>query len=283
MHQKIVLPTIDRAPAQSELESLLQSAKDNSAATIELPFTVGSDHDFTLSASFAFSTNSTPKWYLFDSSKSGSSLLWTTSTQHLELVQAKVNDLTRTKLTKAKLAARKVELPAPASFNHAAYASCLSSITDAESGLLNEGCLFWFISLEYDRFQRFKTPFSLLLLSINSQDGRAGQASTVGLAEVGKIIKASIRSIDIACRYQNVLALVLPHSDAVEASQCAERLAKIVDGECFKGAGATAFSIGVASVPTTCEHPGVLVAAALEASEFARMNDRTAMVFGADA
>jgi GGDEF domain-containing protein len=282
MHQKIVLPPIDRAPAQPELEGLLQSAKDNSAATIELPFTVGADHDFTLSASFAFGSKTTPKWYLFDSDKSGSSLLWTTSTQHLELVQAKVNDLTRTKLTKAKVAARKVELPAPAAFNHAAYAGCLTSITDPESGLFNEGCLFWFISLEYDRFQRFKTPFSLLLLSVNAADGKGAQAQPT-LADLSKVVKASIRSIDIACRYQNILALILPHSDAAEASQCAERLAKIIENECFKGAGGNPFSLGVASVPTTCEHPGVLVAAALEASEFARMNDKTVMVFGADA
>jgi GGDEF domain-containing protein len=166
--------------------------------------------------------------------------------------------------------AKAVELPAAAAFNMAAYSNCLLSVSDPEIGLFNEGCFFWFLSLEFDRYQRFKTPFSILLISLNKSDIRAP------LMDFGQKLKSSIRSVDQGCLYQNCLALILPQSETGEAALCAERLAKLIADEL----GNERFSIGIASVPTSCEHPGVLIAAALQASEFARLNDRTVMVFG---
>ncbi len=277
MHKKIILASIDRAPSLQDLELLLQSAKESPSSTIGLPFHPEKDQEFTLSASFAFASESTPKWYLFDSEKNGSTLLWTTSTQHLDLVRAKVQDLTRTAMSNSKTVARipgmpakPLELPAPTAFNTVAYGQCLMGVTNQEIGLFNEGCFFWFLSLEFDRFQRFKTPFSLLIISLNKSDVRGP------LPEFGQKLKASIRSVDLPCLFQNSLALILPQSEMAESRLCALRLAKVMD----ELLGTGRFSIGLANVPDTCEHPGVLVSAALEAADFARLNDKAVMTFG---
>ncbi len=277
MHKKIILASIDRTPSLQDLESLLQSAKDSTSSTIGLPFSPLKDQEFTLSASFAFASESTPKWYLFDSEKNGSTLLWTTSTQHLDLVRTKVQDLTRTAMSNSKtvvriptMAAIPLELPAPTAFNTVAYTQCLMGVTDQEIGLLNEGCFFWFLSLEFDRFQRFKTPFSLLMISLNKTEIRTS------LMEFGQKLKSSIRSVDLPCLFQNSVALILPQSETAEAALCAQRLAKVLE----ELLGAGRFSIGVANVPATCEHPGVLVSAALEAADFARLKDKGVMIFG---
>jgi GGDEF domain-containing protein len=108
------------------------------------------------------------------------------------------------------------------------------------------------------------------LISLNKSDIRTP------LVEFGQKLKSSIRSVDLGCLYQNCLALILPQSETGEAALCAERLAKLISDEL----GNNRFTIGIASVPATCEHPGVLIAAALQASEFARLNDRSVMIFG---
>jgi hypothetical protein len=280
MQQKIVLPAINRPLTQQDLESLLKSAQNGSAVTVSLPFMGSDQHEFTLSASVVFGSNNAAKWYLFDGERTGGSMLWTTTTAHVELVLNKVLEVinkhreqkrSQTGDQSKRAPTKKIDLPAPAVFNAQAYAQCLTANTDATTGLFSEGCLFWFLGLEFERYQRYKQPFSLLLIAIYRDLG-------LPILDIGQKVKGAIRSIDMACIYQGSFALILPHSDTEDAKLCAERISKMLaEGS---GLGAQAFSIGIATIPNHCEHLGVLVSAAVQASEMARLNDKLFMAFG---
>lgn len=283
MQQKIVLSPIPRVPTQQDLENLVGTAQSSDAVTVGLPFIDDVQHEYLLNISFAFGSGSAPKWYLFDGERTGGSMLWSTSTQHLELVRTKVLELVKNSDRRAaKKAAANAnskyqgELPPPAVFNTTAYNSTLSSITDATTGMFNEGCLFWLLSIEFDRFQRFKHPLSLLLICPPS--GFAGP-----LVEVGQKIRTSIRSIDLACTYAGNFALILPQSDIQEARQCADRLSKLLASSPYIPTGSLqTFSIGIAGIPNHCEHHGVLISAAKQAADFAYLNKKPFLVFGDD-
>lgn len=85
------------------------------------------------------------------------------------------------------------------------------------------------VQQEFARFSRYQEPTSLLLVdidhlkAINDQHGHiAGDRAIQHLAH---LISRNLRNTDMACRYgANAFALLLHHSDAMQASQLVARL-----------------------------------------------------------
>lgn len=281
MQQKLVLPPINRPLTPEDLESVLRSAQSGAAVTVSQPFVNESEHEFSLSASVVLGSNNVAKWYLFDGERSGGSMLWTTSTQHVELVLTKVQEIIKKQNSSRKsgepkpnLVARNersIELPAPAVFNAQAYKECMTAITEQHSGLLNEGCLFWLLGLEVERFKRHQEALSLMIITFYNQ--------AMPVFESAQRVKSALRAIDQAFAYQNQFALILPSATAPDARICAERLSAVLQQGIAIGSPQF-FSIGIATIPTHCEHPGVLIAAAQQASQEARLADKIIQVFG---
>ncbi len=274
MKQTISLPKIQGSPTLHDLELLLQTVQSDIDITVVLPFAVSGQVEYSLSSSFRFGSAATPKWYLFDGAEACGAILWTLTTSHLELVRTRVLEIVKNKGERAQLGpiGGRRDLPPPAKFNMEAYKSCLAGVTEPTSGLLNEGCLFWFLSLEYERFKRYKQPFSLLFVSVHGDCGSP-------IEEIGRTINSSVRTTDTAFVYQTSFALLLPQADTAEAVLCAARLVKLLERNTAPGLG-QAIGVGIANIPSHCDHPGVLVSAAERASVFARLNNKPFMLFG---
>lgn len=103
------------------------------------------------------------------------------------------------------------------------------SYVDSLTGMYNFRYLQRALDMEIERTRRTRLPTSLIMAdldyfrNINTKFGH--EAGNIVLAEVGRILRESIRLIDIPCRYGGEeFALILPSTSHVQAVKIAERL-----------------------------------------------------------
>jgi two-component system cell cycle response regulator len=131
--------------------------------------------------------------------------------------------------------------------------------TDALTRLLNRRALLERLSAEVDRSRRFKSHLSLLMLdldyfkSINDQHGHlVGDAI---LRQVGSLLAASIRTVDVAARYGGEeFVMILPETSTDGAMIFAERVRERIREHRFEVDANRNFhltcSVGVATFPS---------------------------------
>ena len=127
---------------------------------------------------------------------------------------------------------------------------------DDLTGLLSHGYFHKRIDEEIARCSRFGNIFSVLFLDVDLfksyNDAFGHLAGDDILKEISRLIRASIRSIDIPCRYGgDEFAVVLPESPLDDAYNVAERIRKKIESEMDSKGIAITCSIGVASWPTS--------------------------------
>lgn len=110
------------------------------------------------------------------------------------------------------------------------------NITDALTGLRNRRFLDLRLAEEMSRATRYGSPVSVLLLDIDhfkSVNDTCGH--TVGdkvLAEVGRIVRETVRSTDLAARYGGEeIAIIAPQTPLSTAVMLAERLRKNIEAK----------------------------------------------------
>ncbi len=136
---------------------------------------------------------------------------------------------------------------------------------------------------ELTRAQRFKRPVSLLMLDIDHfkrvNDTHGHQAGDAILKGLSGVLGQQARAIDRVCRYGGEeITVILPETDAVTASNIAERLRAAVEAQPFdvnRGAPIRiTVSIGVATFPDQADTPPALVTAADTALYAAKQGGR---------
>ncbi len=113
------------------------------------------------------------------------------------------------------------------------------SITDELTGLYNKR---WFsnkISAEIENSQESSQPLSLMVLDVDHfkrfNDAYRHALGDKVLNQLGKIITASVREQDIACRYGGEeFSIILPSTDLKKAVQVAERLRQNFAADIFR-------------------------------------------------
>ena len=133
--------------------------------------------------------------------------------------------------------------------------------------LFAEGSFYWFLMQEFNRYQRTKLGFGIVLLSpCASLDQNLGlnHSRQEVIAWLGKVAVAEVRKLDYICHFKGLIGMVLANSTLEESETCAQRIIEIANNrnnsERFE-AGFKPYA-GVAGMPQTCEHPGILIAAA---------------------
>lgn len=135
------------------------------------------------------------------------------------------------------------------------------SITDELTGLFNYRYLQQRLDDEIERARRYSRSLSLLMLDADDfkkfNDTYGHIAGDQALSEIGAVLRAAVREIDVVCRYGGEeFSVVLPETDAEGAFVVAEKIRETVashsfaDGQGDRGVQVTV-SIGLATYPSS--------------------------------
>jgi diguanylate cyclase (GGDEF)-like protein len=110
-----------------------------------------------------------------------------------------------------------------------AYAATIDSLT----GLLNRTYLDGRLHQEIERAKRENATLALLIADIDDfkiiNDRWGHQVGDKVLGAVGQVIRSAVRVFDICARYGgDEFAIVMPNSDSVTATACAERIRRLL-------------------------------------------------------
>ncbi len=124
------------------------------------------------------------------------------------------------------------------------------SSIDGLTGLYNRHQFDISLNHEFNRSQRYKTPFSLAMIDIdhfkNINDTLGHQFGDFVLKEISQIIQQAFRKTDIVYRYGGEeIAILMPETDSEHAFLPLERLRQKISSHDFGGENVTV-SIGVA-------------------------------------
>ncbi|MCC7527737.1 MAG: GGDEF domain-containing protein, partial [Candidatus Melainabacteria bacterium] len=138
---------------------------------------------------------------------------------------------------------------------------------------LSYPAFFYHLEREYERFERFQRPFSLIILEISikeelseTKDPKVLQDRAV-LGQVSTRVDKLKRKTDIAGHFgDDQFALLLLETEGDAAKNFASRLAEAIAMNPFTTDRVEVVrltvSLGVASVPETCRDLGRLISAA---------------------
>ena len=141
---------------------------------------------------------------------------------------------------------------------------------DQLTGLLTKESLYLAFERELQRCLKYNTPLSVLMMDLDHfkqvNDGNGHLMGSHVLAEVGRLIRKSIRIADVAARYGGEeFVAYLADTDLDGARHAAERIRAAIDAHEFTLNGRTigvTISIGVAVAPQHGRELEVLVDAA---------------------
>lgn len=135
--------------------------------------------------------------------------------------------------------------------------SCVSEArTDSLTGLANRRAFNDEIQRRFAEWQRRQTPFALMILDIDHfklvNDSHGHQVGDEVLRQVGKIVTATSRQMDVCCRYGgDEFVVVLPDTSMQEARLVAERIRQAIESDCIMSGDdsiSLTCSVGVARV-----------------------------------
>ena len=113
-----------------------------------------------------------------------------------------------------------------------------SMIIDAMTNVYNFGYFQSRIKEEFDRSERHSIPLSVMLIDVDYfkkyNDSHGHPEGDALLAELVKVVKTSIRNIDILCRYGgDEFAVIMPQLEGSKINTIADRIVKKVDNHIF--------------------------------------------------
>jgi len=179
-------------------------------------------------------------------------------------------------------------------------------VKDNLTGLYNRAYFFFRLNSEFQRAKRYNRPLSLFIIDldnfkrVNDQYGHLVGDQLLGA--VSNILRSNIRysagearyEMDIPCRYGgDEFAIILPETNAAQATVAAERIRKEISGKCgheLMGKIQTAtgshpmevpdvtVSIGVAAFPDHASESEALVKVADDAMYVSKRSEKNKVV-----
>ena len=153
------------------------------------------------------------------------------------------------------------------------------AITDGLTGIANRRSFSRTLAREFERAHRYQQPLSLIMLDLDYlkviNDNFGHQIGDEAIKAVGRVLKESSRSIDLAARYGGEeFCLLLPNTQLSMAEQLAERLRHLINELHLEGPGHISVSIGIATFPIHAEDSDMLFRKADEALYEAKLAGR---------
>lgn len=276
--ERTKLSKVSKTPDQFTLLSVVEMASMIRSSLIALPFQEGSQ-TLVVTCTFSFATTNVPRWCLYASEAEDVPAVWCLDSADLEEVSAllakglppqAVAPPSPPSQDDRRGAAALVQpgaLPQPAVFDQVSFDSFCQRLVDVSSGMFAEGSFYWFLMQEFNRYQRTKLGFGIVLLSpcasLNQNLGLTHSRQEV-IAWLGKLAVVEVRKLDYICHFNGLIGMVLANSTLEESETCAQRIIEIANSRNNSERFEPGFKpyAGVAGMPQTCEHPGILIAAA---------------------
>lgn len=157
-----------------------------------------------------------------------------------------------------------------------------ASLTDQLTKLYNRRALDNQLEEIYTNFQRYKTPFSVIIVDIDFfkkvNDTYGHDVGDSVLKEFAVILRTGVRQVDIVGRWGGEEFLVLcPNTNHAGAKVVAENLRKAIETYSFKDVGHKTASLGTAEI-----QEGMTIAQVIEKSDealyYAKENGRNQVV-----
>lgn len=186
---------------------------------------------------------------------------------------------------KAAAAKPKMALPPPIEFDKNLVNQVHANLADTSTGLMTFPALLFFLFREYARFQKAQSPLSIVSFELALRlENAILPFPNEAVALVAQRLRPVCDPVDITSHVMGgEFATLLCSADGGAAMRFAESLHSALTEEPLSPAFANAqvlLAIGAASIPETCSHPGVLVAAARQAKEMAKGGGTPYMMFG---
>ncbi len=178
-----------------------------------------------------------------------------------------------------------IQLPPPVQFSDSLVDHVFNRLFDRNTGLMSFGTLVFFLLREFDRHQRKGDGLSIVICEVGlKRDGKVASLPFEALPAVAERIRSVCEPHHVAAHVSgNEFAILLDECDDNKLSAFCEALHKAVSAEAplldYLVPGSARIAIGAASIPNTCEDPGVLVAAAEMAKEMAKERKPTYLIF----
>lgn len=152
------------------------------------------------------------------------------------------------------------------------------ALRDGLTGLFDQASFRERLRRELRRAQRYDSPVSVLLVDIDHfkriNDTHGHPVGDRVLADLGELLRVSLRDADIAARYGGEeFALCLPETDPVEAQRLGDRLRDQVKAR-FPDTPRVTISVGVASYPEDGDQTQTLIERADAALYHAKRSGR---------
>jgi GGDEF domain-containing protein len=263
--KRVTLSKHESVPDTSALANIVEQARVAREDLIALPFEGLGGGSFVLAVTFSSSKRDIPRWYLFAGDDDGAPIVWMRETSNREeivlILSGRASRAGVTVKEPAKPTVNVDTLIKPAEFDQASYYQFYQRLIDPDTSMFPAGAFYWFLSQELVRYQRTKTSFALILLDPRDNHGQPDKQT---LSWIGQLLTSQMRKLDYVCSLNNLIAVLLAASELAEAINCAERLSQLVREKSIARNPLANLSLyaGVAAVPETCEHPGVLISAA---------------------
>ncbi len=305
------LAKLSSVPEEQDLSFAMQQANKHPKAVIELPWkAVTSTTTFVLKISIALGSEEGPSWTLHAGDTPDSAVLWSHDSMDTGLIQslisaesdpqralnsyvdtAKKGDDSiwikqpdRLPEPVVERAAPKVNLPQPVDLDKAALDVLQKQMRRPETGIMSEASFYWLILQEFNRFQRNQIPYAIVMFEVGLRLGGEMTLPPVRvLHEVASRVQSCCRPLDTLCHYKDPkLVLMLPHTESNDAMQIAMRIGEaLIDSPLGPGldVNSVVSRFGIASMPDTCSHPGILIATSLEALDQAKKTNNSVVLF----
>jgi hypothetical protein len=277
--ERTKLSKVSKTPDQFTLLSVVEMASMIRSSLIALPFQAASQ-TLLVTCTFSFATTNVPRWCLYASEAEDAPAVWCHDSADLEEVSAflaqglppqaipiQVSPSQDDRRSPAAAAPQPGVLPQPAVFDQVSFDAYCKRLIDVSSGMFAEGSFYWFLMQEFNRYQRTKLGFGIVLLSpCASLDQNLGltHSRQEVIAWLGSLAVVEVRKLDYLCHFNGLIGMVLANSSLEESETCAQRIIEIANSRNNSQRFDAGFDphAGVAGMPQTCEHPGILIAAA---------------------